>query len=84
MLISGSDLGFVAAAVQSWSLPQIAHQKTASPTANKYVGASLALLAVAVALSCVQELVTEGYLLGKVIVLWLSVELFYFTVSYTR
>ena len=84
MLISGSDLDFVAAALQSWSLPQIPHQKTASPTANKYVGASLALLLLAVALSCVQELVAEGYFLGKVIVSWLVIELLYFAISYTR
>lgn len=84
MLVNGSDLGFVAAAVQSWSLPQIHHQKGASPAANKYVGLSVACLLAAVVLSCVQELVVRGLLLGKLILFWLAVEAVYFAISHRR
>ena len=83
MLVTGSDLGFVAAAVQSWSWPQIHHQK-GTYAANKYVGLSVACLLAAVAFSCVQELVVRGFLVGKVIVIWLAVEAVYFVASYKR
>ena len=85
MLVSGSDLGFVAAAVQSWSLPHLQqHHKNASTAANRYVGVSIAILLLVAAFSCLQELVLHGYLLGKIISLWLAVEAAYFALGYTR
>lgn len=84
MLITGSDLGFVAAAVQSWSLPHIHRRIGAKYEANKYVGACVVLILLAVAARGIEELVVHGYLLGKLILAWLGLELAYFLFNYRR
>lgn len=84
MLVLASDLGFMAAAVQSWSLPQIPNKAGPPGTAKKYLGFSIALLLLAAAASVVQELLVSGSFLGKCILIWTALELFYFLVMYPR
>ena len=83
MLISGADLGFVAAAAQSWSIPAIspdANGKFTTTTRDR-ICVSVALLVLAVLLNIGQALIVTGSLPGKLILVWLIAETVFYLVS---
>ena len=87
MLLSGADVGFVAAAVQSWSLPQLSHREATEKVSNaaqKNLALSIAILLLAALANIGQGHIVSGTVLGKAIVAWLAVEVVYFIWGQTR
>ena len=87
MLLSGADVGFVAAAVQTWSLPQLSHREATGKVSNaaqKNLAVSVAILLLAALANIGQGHIVSGTVLGKAIVAWLAIEVVYFICGQTR
>ena len=87
MLLSGADVGFVAAAVQSWSLPKLSHREATAKVSNaaqKNLALSVAILLLAALANIGQGYIVSGTVLGKAIVAWLAIEVVYFIWGQTR
>lgn len=86
MLVSGSDLSFVAAAVQTWSLPHLPGKDGLSTSSGTKVSltSSVALLLAVVAANAGHGLILSGSLAGKAVLAWLCAELAYFVYGKAR
>lgn len=82
MLVSGADIRFVAAAVQSWSLPQFPQKESSYGTVN--LKSSVAFLLLAGLVNVIHRLVLSSSWLGKALLLWAAVEVLYAMYGYTR
>lgn len=84
MLVSGADLRFVAAAVQSWCLPQSAADDKLSRRAQGSLKLSLAVLCLAGLVNVAQSVVCSTSCIALLLVCWLAAETLYFIYGHFR